>query len=393
MVKPGRAKNGTQAPGYKLTADELAAFKRNGFVVSQRLGGFSFGQAYYDVYNRDLPVFITSDSVLHAWHRSYDAVLEELEATYLASTLDALLAAMHDVLPAAKAEYGGGPLADSVRDADYFLAVARTLLGGGLCPTKFEQADRVKETLTAVGGEQILSFELFGRKRNMDFSQFKPRGHYEKSEELKRYFRAMMWCGRTDLRVAGGQDATGELSAACELGSAIILLDLVRRAGRAEQWRQFDRVLTTFVGRTDSATFDDLARVTAAAGIKSPADLKAPADLARLTGFVEASDAGKQDIRGDVYVSPDGPAKVVLPRSFTLLGQKFAVDSWVTAKVVFDDVYWDGKKVFRRIPSGLDVASSRSGTITSSDAATGSSTARQFRDRKPYQHNLTAVRR
>ncbi len=59
-----------EIPGYKLTAVELAKFKVNGFIVTERLGGKSFGQVYYDIYHRDLPVFITSDSVLHAWHRS-----------------------------------------------------------------------------------------------------------------------------------------------------------------------------------------------------------------------------------------------------------------------------------------------------------------------------------
>jgi hypothetical protein len=395
VVKPGPNNKGeVRLPGYKLTADELAAFKQNGFVVSERLGGFSFGQAYYDVYSRDLPVFITSDSILHAWHRSFDAVLEELETGYLSATLDLLLAAMHGALPAAKAEYGAGPLADSVRDADYFLTVARRLLTNWGHPTKFDQDKRVDETLTAIWRQQIQEFVLFGRERNMDFSQFKPRGRYEKTGELTRYFKAMMWCGRTDLRVAGGFDATGELSSPRELGSAVVLLDLVRRAGRMEEWRQFDRVLQTFVGRTDSATFDDLARVMTTAGLKSPADLKAPADLTRLAGFVEASDAGKQDIRGDVYITPDGPAKVVLPRSFTLLGQKFAVDSWATAKVVFDDVYWNGKKVIRRVPSALDVAFAALGN----DHVIPTLTDRmergphRFRDRKPYQHNLAAVR-
>lgn len=31
----------------------------------------------------------------------------------------------------------------------------------------------------------------------------KPRGHYAKSAELRRYFRTMMWCGRIDLKIAG----------------------------------------------------------------------------------------------------------------------------------------------------------------------------------------------
>ncbi len=59
-----------ELPGYKLTDAELVKFKQNGFVVSERLGGYTFGQLYYDIYTRDLPVFITTDSVLHAWHRS-----------------------------------------------------------------------------------------------------------------------------------------------------------------------------------------------------------------------------------------------------------------------------------------------------------------------------------
>ena len=120
-----------ELPGFKLSADELAKFTTNGFVVSERLGGRTFGQLYYDIYHRDLPVFVTSDSVLHAWHRSYDAMLEELERTYLIHALDSILTGMHDALPKANEEYGTGVLKDSVRDADFFLTVARTLLNDG----------------------------------------------------------------------------------------------------------------------------------------------------------------------------------------------------------------------------------------------------------------------
>jgi hypothetical protein len=381
-------------PGYKLTADELTAYKRNGFVVSERLGGYSFGQVYYDVYTRDLPVFVSSDSILHAWHRSYDAMLEELERTYLMLALDALLGDMHDALPAARTRYGDGVLKDSVRDADYFLAVARSLLKDGVVPTKFDQYERVRTTLAAVAAERMHGFDLFGRHRNVDFSQFKPRGHYEAIPELRRYFKAMMWCGRTDLRIAGGYDATGPLSSGRELGAAVVLLDLLRAAGKEEAWRQFDHVIQTFVGRTDSATFDDLARVTAAAKIASPADLKTVEDMKRLMDVIGGSDAGKQDVRGDVYVSPHPSVKVTMPQSFTVLGQKFVVDSWVTSKVVYDDILWDGHKVIRRVPSGLDVAFAALGNSHVVPDLVGrmEGGTHRLRDGKPYQHNLAAVR-
>jgi Protein of unknown function (DUF3160) len=380
--------------GYHLTDDELVKFRSNGFVVTERLGGYAFGQLYYDIYTRDLPVFITSDSVLHAWHRSYDAMLEELEFTYLIQTLDAVLAGMHEAVPGAQDRYGDGVLKESVIDADYFLAVARTLLRGALAPSKLDQDERVRKTLGAIHQLQMHEFHLFGRKRWVDFSQFKPRGHYETNAELRRYFQAMMWCGRTDLRVAGGYDATGPLSSPRELGSALVLLDLLRKAGKEGEWRQFDRTIQTFVGRTDSATFDDLAKVAAAAKVTSPADLKTEDDLKKLTEVVEASDAGKQAISGDVYISPKGSQQVQLPRSFTVLGQKFVFDSWVTSKLVFDDILWDGEKVIRRVPSGLDVAFAAFGNdhvapdlVNRMDRG-----PHQFRDRKPYQHNLAAVR-
>ena len=41
---------------------------------------------------------------------------------------------------------------------------------------------------------------LFGGSRDVDFSQFKPRGHYAGDSRLEPYFRSMIWLGRTDLR-------------------------------------------------------------------------------------------------------------------------------------------------------------------------------------------------
>ena len=131
----------------------------------------------------------------------------------------------------------------------------------------------------------------------------------------------------------------------------------------------------------------ELAKVAAKANVKSPADLKAEADLVKLTESVAASDAGKQDIRGDVYVSPNPSMKVTLPRSFTVLGQKFVIDSWVTSKTVFDDIVWDERKVGRRVPSCLDVSFTALGNNhvvpeLEQRMVVGS---HPFRDRKNYQ--------
>jgi hypothetical protein len=380
---------------FRPNEAELALLKQNGFVVGERLGGTSPTQLFYRIYARDLPVFITTDALLHAWHRSYDTILAEIEQNSLAPTLADLFGGMAQQLPVAQRQYGMGMLAESLTDADYFLGVARSLLAGKAVGTYLGQDGRVRETLQACAALKLQDFNLFGRERKVDFSQFKPRGHYETSEALRRYFRAMMWCGRIDLRVASKSGQASSQASPRELGSAVILHDLLRRSGKSKQWQQFDVVLQTFVGRTDSMTFAQLGKLLAEAGIDSPADINDPAVLAALQEEILAGKYGMQHIRSQHYFASGNPVPVELPRSFTLLGQRFTLDSWVTAKVVYDEVIWDGKKVMRRIPSCLDVAFAALGN----DQVVPELTARlteargcRFRDGLNYQHNLAAAR-
>ena len=278
--------------------------------------------------------------------------------------------------------------------------MARSLLAGSEVATKFDQGERVKKTLAAVAKLQLERFELFGRTRNMDFSQFKPRGHYDASEALRRYFRAMMWCGRTDLRIAGGADATGPLSAERELGSAFVLCDLLEKAKKTDAWRQFDALIQTFVGTTDSATFDDLRALMKKTNIKTPADIKDFAALTKLQDEILKGKLGLQDIRGDVYIAfPGASERIPLPRSFTVLGQKFVMDSWVTSEVVFDSIEWQKERVIRRVPSGVDVAFAAFANNHAVPELFERMTkgTKEFRDvyrggRLNYQHHLAAVR-
>jgi hypothetical protein len=147
---------------FRLNAEELAAFKRNGFVVSERMGASSCTEMFYRVYKRDLPVFISADAVLHAWHRSYDALLVEIETEMLIPVLDEILAAMAERVPDAQRAYGEGLLAESVRDADYFLTVARSLLAGQAVESPLGQKERIERTLRACDKLQMQTFELFG---------------------------------------------------------------------------------------------------------------------------------------------------------------------------------------------------------------------------------------
>lgn len=136
VVNEGKDWNqpGYRMADFRLSAAETDFLKRNGFVVPERLASDSFAQVFYSLWRSDLPVFISCDSLLQAWHRTYDALLEEVEETYLFNSLEKMLNDLSAELPKAAALAGDNVLKESVLDADYFLTVARSLLQSPYSP-------------------------------------------------------------------------------------------------------------------------------------------------------------------------------------------------------------------------------------------------------------------
>jgi hypothetical protein len=372
-------------------------FLTNGFVVSERLGAPSFSEIYYRLFHADLPAFITSDSILHAWHRSYQSMLEELEEIQLSTLLSGMLSNMSQQLPQTWQQYGSGPLRESIRDADYFLTVANSLWAGGMVPSALgdqEINQLVANTLTAVNGLTLQELQIFGGYRVIDFSQFKVRGHYDASDRLRHYFQTMIWCGRTDLRVA--TFPPNQEDDIRQLGTTVVLQYLLRQSAQYDNWAAIERITRAFVGTTDSMTFAQLGDLLAAAHISGPADITGLDILTNLQTRLLTGELGAQSIHSDFLYSPLGPEQVKLPRSFTVCGQKFVLDSWAFSEVVYDRILWSGEKIVRRKPTCLDVAFSTLGndqTVPEIIARILATNGVPFRDGLPYQHNLLAVRK
>ncbi len=394
---------------FRLNAQEFAVFQTNGFVVSQRMERDSFADVFYDIYTDDLPVFVTTDAILHAWHRSFVTMLAEIEETGFHPTLSNMLVAMSAQVPAVWAQAQGTAMVNGVLDADYFLAVARSLVSGANHYGSLGQTARVTSTLNAINIRQPVFFNLYGEDRLVDFSQFQVRGHYENSAALSRYFRAVMWCGLADFRYAGlAMGAIGGTNNLRELSGAVALELLLRNSGESGNWLQFNRTLEMYVGTPDSLNFAQLNGLLLAAGINSPADLPDEAALMNLQSQLMSGQLGMQQITGGYYFSPFAPEQVKLPRSFTVMGQRFVMDSWAFQKCVVDQIIWDDDgipdvwdKVMRRVPSALDIAFSVLGNsqtvplIAERISRTNLTLAdgRPFwRDGLSYQHNLAAVR-
>ena len=73
-------------------------FRKNGVVNVDHAQRYSMGSAYYAIYTRDLPVLITTDSMLHALHRSYDEMLKNLEVELFIPAIRKVLEGAHTSL-------------------------------------------------------------------------------------------------------------------------------------------------------------------------------------------------------------------------------------------------------------------------------------------------------
>ncbi|MGD0538723.1 MAG: DUF3160 domain-containing protein [Verrucomicrobiota bacterium] len=387
---------------FPLNNAEMTVFLTNGFVVSERLGADRFASVYYRILSSDLPVFVTADSVLHAWHFSFERLLEESEETQLAPALLDILNGMGGQLPNLPATVRNGPLASSVADADYYLAVARSLLAGQQVSTQFGGGSdgQVSQTLAAIAAQQYVDdFPLFGANRPVDFSQFIVRGHYTRNPRLARYFQTFMWVSRTDFRLL---ESPGDPQSLRELGTAAVLASLLQSSGKATEWQELDDFIRTFVGRPEAMSFSQLNSLLSAAGITSLAGITSDT-LSNLQARIYNGGYGQQLYAADVFYSPWNTNQVQLPASCSFLGQAFVPDGWAISEVIFDRIFWNedipnvtwNQKVLRRYASALDVAYSTLGNRQVGDLIAArmldASGIGKFRDGYPYAHNLTAA--
>jgi hypothetical protein len=340
-----------QKSALALDASETSKLGEHGFVISKSRRFPTFTYGYASIYAEDLPVFISADSILFAVHRSYDSMLQQLELAALIPELGTLLDDMRSSLSSG----GASALGEQARaDADLFLAVAKGLLADAPVAAVAGASEADIEALVtgakAASGAKEIS--LFGSARDVDFSQFKPRGHYTDSEELEQYFRAMMWLGRMDFRMLEAQPDLTLKFQRRQLEGALALGALMNAASKA-RWGRIDAAVTAFVGEHDYMIAPELDSLLADLRVKDLSALAKVSDETISRAILEGK-YGTQRISSHIMINGVGKGTMPLSSSFALFGQRYVVDSHVFSNVVYDRVQHGD--VRRMMPNPLDVA-------------------------------------
>ncbi len=345
---------------YQFTNDENNLLIKNGFVVTERLSRFSMRQMLADVWQKDLPLFISTDLVHNAFHESYDAILKGLEIDFIIPKLGDLLLSMHSKMSELDHKYSAiSEMKNSLQDVDLYLSVALKLLGQSFQPYYKSTAEEVNQIQNYVNLLSVVEKPLFGElARKMDYSQFKVRGHYTDGQfpQLAKYFQSMIWLGRTELYLIKPKSADtyiDDTEVQRQIIDSYLISELITLSGSQTIFDGIEKAIKAFVGEQDNVTVEQLRSVIAAANISKCENLLSEETVKQFQDTLETKPFSEQRILSQLLESdPLSPEQIKPASAFLLFGQRFVIDSYVTGNVVFDRI---PNKITRMLPSTLDI--------------------------------------
>lgn len=347
---------------FKLTDAEMQLLKQNNFVVTKRLSYRNMGSSLMEIYNRDLPVFVTTDAILHALHCSYDNILMVIEYMILEPNLIKLLNQLHQNFPQLAEKYQSFPeLQPALTDVDIYLTMALSLIKGSEQVPYLAGSATINELFESIKEETPASLPLFcERGRALDFSQFIPRGHY--TENLVEYFQAMIWLGTIDFFLTcPPQNPFEENWSDAEIKrmqiGAFLLNELIEFAQVRNYLDENEKILQFLIGESDNLTPAEYAAILTDLNIQSADELLNDSNYDKLcVALTEAPQAQQKILSTIMIMDPDNPQPDQLPVSYRLLGQRFALDSYVFYNVVYPNIIYQSRKIWRPMPNPLDIA-------------------------------------
>ncbi len=295
-------------------------------------------QIYEDNEYKNLASFVTTDSVTHIFHIFYDGFLRNLEKDELyPKSID-----LNKKLLAENISLYNDLQNERLKDLQIkniaFIASGLKLLG--LEPENLPEEAKalVDEEMKNVSQEGVTKSVISGR--DVDYSQLKPRGHYTRSEELKKYFSGTMYFGQVGLFI----ENDGKPDEDSILQGLLLTHSIYKNPEILKTWEDLVEPIDFLVESADDLSIREYARTLYGVYGKD-------FDINKLDDEKNLSSAYKV-----LSEYPDPQVAGFMGKSFRFMPQRAVMDSVLMQNVV--DIARDDKPSDRPIYSGLDLMTS-----------------------------------
>ncbi|MFY9370922.1 MAG: DUF3160 domain-containing protein [bacterium] len=353
QVEEGLA-NVTNREMFYLSPEAEKLLVENGFVVvpdTER----EFFMLYEMNRYEPVPSFITTDSLLHNYHLFFSHLLRVVEKEELAPTLKELT---QDMLSEAEKQY------EALKGTEWENAAARNMaffaVGGRLLDPAFPVPEPVQEIvedelrlIEAQAGIQASPLMNMGQDLEApellqeDYSQYQPRGHYNSSELLQSYFKAMMWYGRLTFRVKSED----------ETRSALLMTLALNQGDNARKWDAIYQPTTFFVGKSDDLSYLEYRELLAEIYGQGAGLEEIVADQEKWETFKAKAAGLRPPVVNSIPLFEEDiqPDRTGDTMGFRFMGQRFTLDAAIFQRLVYREVGENSRGERRMLPRALDI--------------------------------------
>ncbi|MBD3362758.1 DUF3160 domain-containing protein [Candidatus Dojkabacteria bacterium] len=350
---------------FGFQESELDKLETNYFIVADDQKSNSQHEEFFPIYeeNRysDIPNFITTDSALHTYHLMFNDTLKTLEQAVF---YDKMKDVTNSMFEESKNQYeyfkkvGNKELEPAaLRNVAYF-AVAMELYEEDVQIPEYvkeyvDEEIKLIEKHEKIALSPVLnlntdpSLEEFVEDIKEDYTQYIPRGHYTKTELLKKYFKVMMWYGR----------ATFLQSDESQSKSAMLMTHALLKNNEAfNSWADVYDATSFFVGNSDDLGVYEYSDVMKIVFGDNP-ELKDFDNYENLEKFMEQiKELEAPQINSvpifDESLNKDREEKI---KGFRFMGQRYTLDADIFQRLVYREVKENEEQQQRMLPKSLDI--------------------------------------
>lgn len=310
-----------------------------------------YGSSYIELYKTLLEdndkILMTSDFLFYMQHLAMDYSLRYMETEYMIDRLGRFIDDMIIEMMILNSDEMNEKMMDSYKLSMGYLYTAKALLmPGTIVPEAYGAVDRELELINE--HSRIMKSPLFSRED--DYSQYKPRGHYNDSDELKRYFKAMMWLQRMRFStICKDSDPYVQMRSALMLSKAYM-----KHSEFFEE--NIYRPISILLQNSDDIRLAEIYNAWAGMGF-SDSDLCSDNAMKKIAE--KAAQLNKAAIVSDIVGDDEE-----MPVFMGIMGQRYIFDSEVFQQLVYNNVtlYTGSNKAaftlggdIRIVPRGLDL--------------------------------------